>query len=51
MFQNGNTRSIKRIKKITAAKILHFVILANTSAIFYYKYHLFIQTTNTKLLT
>lgn len=34
MFQKGNKQSIKRIKNITTAKILHFVILANKSAIF-----------------
>lgn len=51
MFQNRDTRSIKRIKKITTAKILHFVILANKSAIFYYGDRLFIQTTNVKLPT
>lgn len=50
MFQNRNRRSIKRINKITEAKILHFVILANKSAIFYYGDRLFIQTTNVKLL-
>lgn len=50
MFQNRNRRSIKRINKITGAKILHFVISANKSAIFYYGDRLFIQTTNVKLL-
>lgn len=51
MFQKGNKQSIKRIKNITTAKILHFVILANKSAIFYYRDRLFIQTTNVKLPT
>lgn len=36
MFQNLNIWPIKRIKRITTAKILHFVILANKSVIFYY---------------
>lgn len=34
MFQIKNTRPTKRIKKITPANILHFVILANNNAIF-----------------